>query len=594
MWRRRTLTSLNNLAGTGQFERLSHRGRVRRRKDGELMRLLKTVIARIFPAGQLPYVWTQIGITTTDHLMNLQPVLINGQWRPSTGTQTFQAQNPANRETLPDVYPVSPWEEVEEALIAATNALKIVRRFPAARIADFLEAYAAEVELRIDDIVQAAHLETALPVSPRLKDGEMPRTLNQIRQAAAACRSRSWSLPTIDTNTNIRSMFGPIGPVAVFGPNNFPLAFNSIAGGDFAAAIAAGNPVIAKGHSSHPRTTQLFAEAAHQASQTTDMPPGWIQLLYRTSHADGARLVSHPLIGASGYTGSRHAGLVLKEAADRAGKPIYLELSSINPVYILPGALEERCDEIVDEFVGSCLLGGGQFCTNPGLVILKAGELAEQFIQSVAEKFAGSPPGTLLSEGVERNLRAGIVAIQQTGAHVVTGNQPADSDRCSYANTLLRSTGKSFLENPAGHQAEAFGNASLVVVGESDDELIAMTEQLEGNLTGCIYSASDGSDDALYDEIADELRRHVGRLLNDKMPTGVAVSPAMNHGGPFPATGHPGFTAVGIPASIRRFAMLECYDNVRPHRLPNILKDKNLRDDYFRFIDGKWTSADIE
>lgn len=525
--------------------------------------------------------------------MTSQPVYINGQWRASTGTSTFQATNPATKETLPEVFPVSPWSEVEEALVAAAAAFKTVRTYPTSRFGDFLEAYAAEIELRIDDIVQAAHLETAYPISPRLKDGEMVRTLDQLRQAAAAAREQSWTLPTIDTKSNIRSMLGPIGPVAVFGPNNFPLAFNSISGGDFAAAVAAGNPVIAKGHSAHPRTTQLFAEAAKLACETTGMPNGFVQLIYRTSHEDGAKLVSHPLLGATGYTGARHAGLVLKEAADRGGNPIYLELSSINPVFILPGSLEERLETIVDEFVSSCLLGTGQFCTNPGLVVLKAGENAEKFITAVAEKFSAAPAGTLLGEGVEQSLRAGIVAIQRTGAHIVTGNEPVDSSRCCYANTLLRATGQAFLDNPAGHQSEAFGNASLVVVAETDEELVAIAERLEGNLTGCVYSQTAGSDDALYDAVATELRRHVGRLLNDKMPTGVAVSPAMNHGGPFPATGHPGFTAVGIPASLRRFAMLECYDNIRPHRLPAALQNKNPHENLYRLIDGKWTTDDV-
>lgn len=522
-----------------------------------------------------------------------QPVLINGEWKASIGEATFQALNPATKEVLPELYPVSPWEEIEQVLIAASAAFKTVRNYPPQRFADFLEAYAAEIELKGEQIVAAAHLETALPVSPRLQDGELPRTINQLRQAAEAARSQSWTLPTIDTAANIRSMLGPIGPVAVFGPNNFPLAFNSIAGGDFAAAVAAGNPVIAKGHSSHPRTTQLFAEAAQHACETVGLPPGFVQLIYRTSHADGARMMGHPLLAAAGYTGARHAGLVLKEAADKVGKPIYLELSSINPVVILPGALQERGAALVDEFVGSCLMGAGQFCTNPGLVLLKAGPEAEEFIAAVAEKFAAAPVGTLLGEGGERSLRAGIVAIQQTGAHIVTGNQPVDNNRCCYANTLLRATGAAFLENPQGHQEEAFGNASLVVVAEDDEQMLAVLEQLEGNLTGCIYSRTTGEDDALYDLIAPELRRHVGRLLNDKMPTGVAVSPAMNHGGPFPATGHPGFTAVGIPASIRRFAMLECYDNVRPHRLPAALQDKNPHEQLYRCIDGEWTTADI-
>ncbi len=524
--------------------------------------------------------------------MSVQPVLIDGDWRESAGDDTFQAVNPATKQPLTDEFPVSPWSEVEEVLQAADVAFATVRGWSGERFAAFLDAYADAIEARIDAIVDLAHQETGLPVEPRLKNVELPRTTNQLRQAAAATRDGSWVNATIDTATGIRSQLAAIGPVAVFGPNNFPLAFNSIAGGDFAAAVAAGNPVIAKGHSSHPGTTKLLAEAAHEAVQATDMPSGFVQLIYRTSHEDGAKLVSHPSLGATGYTGSRQAGMVLKEAADRVGKPIYLELSSINPVFILPGALSERGDALADEFTSSCLMGAGQFCTNPGIVVLKASDETDRFVEAVAAGFAKTPPGTLLSGGVEQNFRAGIVALQRAGAEIVTGNEPADGDRFCYANTLLKVTGDQFIKNPHGLQEEAFGNASLFVIASDDEQLARVAEQFEGNLTGCFYTDRNGSDDELYDRLAPIVRHRVGRLLNDKMPTGVAVSPAMNHGGPFPATGHPGFTAVGIPASITRFAMLQSYDNIRPHRLPSTLQDKNP-DNMWRKIDGEWSQQDI-
>lgn len=524
--------------------------------------------------------------------MTTQPILIDGEWRQSAGTNTFQAVNPANKQPIADEFPVSPWGEVEKALNAADDAFKTVSEWPGERFAAFLEAYADAIEARTDAIVDLANQETGLPVEPRLKNVELPRTTNQLRQAAAAARDGSWVNATIDTATGIRSQLAAIGPVAVFGPNNFPLAFNSIAGGDFAAAIAAGNPVIAKGHSSHPGTTKLLAEAAHEAAQSTDMPTGFVQLIYRTSHEDGAKLVSHPLLGASGYTGSRQAGLVLKTAADRVGKPIYLELSSVNPVFILPGALNERLDDLATEFTTSCLMGAGQFCTNPGIVVLKSGEQTEQFVATVAKSFAEATPGTLLSGGVEQNFRAGIVALQRAGAEVITGNEPADGERFCYANTLLKVTGDQFLADPHGLQEEAFGNASLFVIASDDDQLARVAEQFEGNLTGCFYTDTQGSDDAVYDRLAPIIRQRVGRLLNDKMPTGVAVSSAMNHGGPFPATGHPGFTAVGIPAAITRFAMLQSYDNIRSHRLPPALQDENPGR-MWRRIDGEWTLNDI-
>lgn len=525
--------------------------------------------------------------------MSVQPVLIDGVWRKSSGSKTFQAVNPATKEPLQDSYPLSPWAEIDQVIHAASKAAELVRSWPGERFARFLERYAERIDSRAGDLTALANQETGLPVEPRLAKAELPRTTNQLRQAAAAAREGSWLRPVIDTAANIRSVFGPIGPVVVFGPNNFPFAFNGISGGDFAAAVAAGNPVIAKGHSSHPGTTRLFAEEAHQAAQETELPPGFVQLIYRTDHADGEKLVSHPLIGATGYTGARETGLVLKAAADRAGKPIYLELSSINPVVVLPGALAERAAGIADEFTTSCLMGTGQFCTNPGLVLLLAGNDTENFIQLVKQRFEAAPVGTMLSEGVLKHFEKGIAAIKGAGAQVVTGGEAGGGKGFSYRNTLLRVSGDQFLKNPAALQTEAFGNSSLYVVAKDVEQMIAVLDRMEGNLTGCVYSATGGQDDQLYNRVAPALRQRVGRLLNDKMPTGVAVSPAMNHGGPFPATGHPGFTAVGIPTSIQRFAMLQSYDSVRPHRLPPALQNKNPCGKLWRLIDGAWTLGDI-
>ncbi len=525
-------------------------------------------------------------------MSSVHPVLINGQWTASAGRDTFTAVNPATRSALPDVYPVSPWSELEAALVAADEAFQTVRAWPGERFAKFLEAYADRIEGQAPQLIETAHRETALPVEPRLKVAELPRTVNQLRQAAAAAREGSWALPTIDTKQNIRSLHAPLGPVAVFGPNNFPFAFNGIAGGDFAAAVAAGCPVIAKGHPSHPTTTRIFAELAHEAAVATGMPPGFVQLVYRISHADGEKLAGHPLLGSIGYTGARHAGLVLKRAADAVGKPIYLELSSINPVFFLPGAIAERGEKLAEEFTGSCLMGAGQFCTNPGLVIAIGGLATEALVADIARRFDAAPPGTLLGPAVEKSLNAGLETLRAAGATQVTSGK-ADPARCCVANTLLRVDGAAFLRDPHRLQTEAFGNSSLVVVARDEAELLAVTGVLEGNLTGCIYSATNGADDPLYDRLAPALRQKVGRLLNDKMPTGVAVSPAMNHGGPFPATGHPGFTAVGIPASIRRFSALHSYDAVRPHRLPASLQNKSPHPSLARLVDGVWTTGDI-
>ena len=523
---------------------------------------------------------------------SVQHVLLNGHWTTSQGTSTFQAVNPATEQPMPGLFPVSPWSEIDLALSAAAAVSREMRGWPGSRFAEFLEAYATEIDARAELLTETAHAETGLPKSPRLKDAELPRTINQLRQAASSARTEAWRNPVIDTVANIRSMLGAIGPVVVFGPNNFPFAYNGAAGGDFASAIAAGNPVIAKGHPCHPETSRIFGEAAVAAIRSTNMPSALVQLIYRTSHEDGARLVSDHRIGAVGYTGARQTGLKLKAAADAAGKPIYLELSSINPVFILNGALKERGASVADEFTTSCLMATGQFCTNPGLVIVPSGDAGDVLVAAVAERFSKAPIGTMLAEGVRKSFSTGIRTLIDAGASLVTGGQSGGGKGVSFQNTLLKVSGRQFLVNPEVFQTEAFGNGSLFVQADSVSQMVEIAEVLEGNLTGSIYSDSAGRDDGDYAAIEMALRTRVGRLLNDKMPTGVAVSSAMNHGGPYPATGHPGFTAVGMPASIVRFGMLQSYDAVRADRLPPVLQNKNPGN-VWRRVNGEWTMADV-
>ena len=497
------------------------------------------------------------------------PVLIAGAWRPSLSSGTFTATNPRTRQKLPDSYPVSGWQDIDAALASADAAAREIRAMPdpGVRIAAFLEAHADAIEARADALCQAAHEETALALSPRLKDVELPRTTNQLRQAAAAAREGSWRRPTIDAKANIRSCLAPIGPVLVIGPNNFPFAFNAISGGDFASAIAAGNPVIAKAHPLHPTTSRLLAEAAHEAAGAAKLPAGAVQMLYHMSPEDGSRMVADQHLTAVAFTGSRAAGLKLKAAADVAGKLFFGEMSSINPVVILAGALAERASDIASEFVTSATMGSGQFCTNPGLVLMLAGRENEAFIGDVRSRLAATAAGTLFSEAGCATLLKAVDSLRRAGAEVLTGGQPGAGDGYCVENTLLRVSAARFLQDPHAFQTECFGTATLLVVAESPEELTRVIETLDGNLTGSIYSSTASADEEAYKLISAALRPRVGRLLNDKMPTGVAVSPAMHHGGPFPATSQPHFTAVGIPAAIWRFTQLECYDNVRPERL---------------------------
>jgi len=525
----------------------------------------------------------------------MHKVLVGGEWRPAARPAgSFNALDPETGKNLPGAYPVSTWPDLRDALEAGAAAADGLADIGPGPIADFLEAFAGKLEERRDELARTAHLETALPLEPRLRTVEFPRMADQLRQAARACRDRSWCRATIDSGLNIRSKLGPLGgPVVVLGPNNFPFAFNAAAGGDFAAALAAGNPVIAKANPGHPETTRLLAEAAWEALQGTSLPRSAVQLLYHFGPEDGLKLVSHPLVGATAFTGSRAAGLKIKQAADRAGKPVYVEMSSANPVFILPGALRERAEAIVGELAGSCLLAGGQMCTKPGLAVLVDDAAGRQFTAAVKAAFESAGPGILLGPKVLQGLKEASARLDRSGAELVTGGREPGGPGFRFLPTLFRLPGAAFLHDPAAFQVESFGTLTLLVLARDAAEMAEIASRLEGHLTGTVYSHSGGADDAAYAALEPRLRRKVGRLLNDRMPTGVAVSPAMNHGGPFPATGHPGFTAVGLPAAMTRFAALHSYDNVRPGRLPAELRDENPTGRMWRLVDGEWTQKSL-
>jgi len=499
---------------------------------------------------------------------------------------TFRAVDPTTGEEIGDAFRVSDWADVDAALSAAADLSEAAP----AGIADLFERYAARLEADGAALAELAGRETGLPVEPRLLQVELPRTVSQLRQAAAAVRGESWTQPVIDTAAKIRSCYGPLGkPVLVLGPNNFPFAFNAVAGSDFACALAARNPVIAKGHPGHPGTTDALYRHAAAALAEAGLPATAVQLLHDVAPEVGLRLAADARLGALAFTGSRRSGLALKAAADEAGIPSYLEMSSINPVFFLPGALAERGDALVAELCASAVLGAGQFCTNPGLVVLPAGAAASRFLAAAAETLAATPPGVLLGRGVLHALDESVAALVSAGARLHTGGTPAPGPGFRFPPTLLSVSGQTFVDDPRVLQREAFGPATLLVLA---DDLPAVARALEGSLTASIYSAAGGGDDEAYRRLAPILRARAGRLLDDRMPTGVAVSPAMNHGGPYPATAHPGFTAVGIPAAIRRFAALHCYDQVRESRLPPVLRDRNPGG-VWRDIDGRFTRDDV-
>ncbi len=519
----------------------------------------------------------------------MEPIWIEGQWQLADASLSFQAHNPATGEILPGAFPVSSWADCDRALVAAGQAFKELRAVSGEQIALFLEGYADSLEARAAELVETAHRETALPVKPRLKDVELPRTTIQLRQAAQASREGSWMQSVIDTKRNIRSCFAGIGPVVVFGPNNFPFAFNGVAGGDLAAALTAGCPVIAKAHPLHPATSRLLAQCAAEALAAFDLPPATVQMLYHLRPEDGLRLVADARVGATSFTGSRSAGLLLKKAADSAGRPIYLELSSLNPIVFLPGALAERGEALATETADSGLAGAGQFCTSPNLLIVVQGTDSQNFVDAVTAAYSNRPASPLLSSEGRDSLHRSVGDLLEAGAALLTGGEPhPEAQGACYRNTILQASGGQFLADPERLQKEAFGNAALFVVCADVEELLRALESLEGNLTASIYSGTTGDDDALYTRVEALLRPRCGRLLNDKMPTGVALSPAMNHGGPYPSTGHPGFTSVGIPRSIQRFGALQSYDGVRKYRLPAALQDTAPNKAMWRVVDDAW------
>ncbi|MBN6149724.1 aldehyde dehydrogenase family protein [Xanthomonas sp. AmX2] len=524
----------------------------------------------------------------------MQPLLLAGRWQPSLETRgRLRAEDPRTGAEIGPEFPVSGAADLEAALAAAVQVADALAAAAPERIAAFLDAYADAIEADVATLVELAHAETALASEPRLAKVELPRASGQLRQAAHAVREHSWTQPVIDTAAGLRAQLGPLHkPVLVFGPNNFPFAFNAVAGSDFASAIAARNPVIAKAHPSHPATSQRLAQLAHRALLDNGLPAAAVQLLYHFDSKLGLELAGDPRLGAIGFTGSRAGGLALKAAADRAGVLAYVELSSINPVFLLPGALAERGQALAQEFFASCTMGSGQFCTNPGIVVVPEGEAGDAFVAAARAHFAAAAPNVLFSRGVLEHLQRGVATLRDAGAELLAGGDADPASGYRHAPTLLSVSAQAFVAQREALQTEAFGPVSLLVRAADMAQMTALARSFDGNLTGTLYRAADGSDDVAFAAVAAALRPRVGRLICNKMPTGVAVSAAMNHGGPYPSTGHPGFTAVGMPAAIRRFAALHSYDGVPDALLPELLRDRNPGG-VQRLIDGVWSTADV-
>ncbi len=517
-----------------------------------------------------------------------EPILVAGEWRPAAATRTYRATDPSNGSQRDAEWPVSGWSDVDAALDAATSAARELAILPSATIASFLERYAARIEARATDLVAAAHSETGLAVKPRLADVELPRTLDQLRQAAAAAREGTWRMAMIDHAKNIRAAASGLGPVVVFPPANFPFAYGAVTGGDFAAAIAAGNPVIAKAHEGHPGVSRLAAEEALTALKETGLPTATVQLLHGLDSADGLRLVADPRIGATGFTGSQRAGEELFRAASAAGRVIWVEMGSVNPVVLLPGSLAERGTSIADELTASVTGSAGQFCTKPGVVFLVGDTAGRAFTTAVVGRFDAIGPQVLLGAAACDRLVASIGSLEAAGARRLAGIIAA-SGPASHVPVLLEVAVHELLARPEAFLVEAFGNATLLVVCDSLEELTQAVACVHGSLGASLYAAKDGRDDSAFAVIAPLLVERAGRIIENRMPTGLGVVPSMQHGGPWPSAGPPFFSAVGFPWTILRFARRVCYDGWSQSRLPEIVRDEPPSGSPWRYIDHTWT-----
>lgn len=516
------------------------------------------------------------------------PILVAGTWRPATAVDSYHAFHPATATPDAAAWPVSGWADIDAALDAAVAAARQLAALPDDHRATFLERYAQRLEAKAAELVAAAHAETGLAVKPRLTEIELPRMLDQLRQAAAAAREGTWRMAMIDAERNIRSAAFGLGPVVVFPPGNFPFAYGAVTGGDFAAAIAAGNPVIAKAHPGCPSVSLVAAREAVEALREARLPPATVQLLHGIAPADGLRLVADARVGATGFTGGHEAGKKLFAAASAAGRVIWVEMGSLNPVVLLPGALVERGAAIADELTASVTGSAGQFCTKPGLVFLVDDIAGKSFVAGLAATFQGVGEQVLLGPtGLER-LAGGIARLRAAGARMIAGGvTPAEG--CRHPATLLEVSAAGLLAKPEQLLVEAFGNATLLVRCTTLDELARALALVPGALGASLYLARDGRDDAAAATIQPVLEARTGRLIENRMPTGLAVTPPMQHGGPWPSAAPPFFSAVGMPWSILRFARRLCFDGVSAMRLPDCLRDAPPSGHPWRFIDRTWT-----
>ncbi len=499
--------------------------------------------------------------------------------RAVRGTRAaLQGVDPVSGQSLLPAYGGASREQLDQACDLAWRAWAPYRELGAAAHARLLDAIAAHIEDLGEELIDRAALETALDAA-RLR-GERARTTAQLRLFAQLAREGRHVEPRHDPalpgrapqpRPDLRMGHMGIGPVAVFGASNFPLAF-SVAGGDTASALAAGCPVVVKAHNAHPGTSELVGRAVQAAARETGMPDGVFSLLYGADEQIGAWLVAHPRIQAVGFTGSRGGGDALARIAGSRARPIpvFAEMSSVNPVFVFPGALRERAGAIASGFVQSMTLGSGQFCTKPGLVFLLGDEGAQEFVDTLERQLRATRTAPLLSAGIAARYRQ---ATQQAGARASSPSLSAatasDGTRAQVFVLGLRE----FADDPAWGE-EMFGPAAVVVRCANAGELAPLLDGLAGQLTATVVV--EAGDHAAARPLMRVLETLAGRLLMNGWPTGVEVCEAMVHGGPYPACSDPRFSSVGTLA-IRRFLRPVCYQNMAADLLPGWLHEQKPR-----------------
>jgi 2,5-dioxopentanoate dehydrogenase len=514
---------------------------------------------------------------------------IIGFSRGSESGDTFAAFDPATGNAIDPPFHSATMDELERAAALADDARLKYAALPGRIRAKFLRAIADNIEALGDTLIKRASLETALPENRFL--GERARTCGQLRMFADLLDEGSWVDARIDhaipdrepvPKPDVRSMLKPLGPVAVFCASNFPLAY-SVAGGDTASALAAGCPVIVNGHTAHPGTAELVGLAVSKAVRDHNMPEGTFSLLFSSDYDIGQALVKNPAIKAVGFTGSRKGGRALMDivAARPEPIPIYTEMSSVNPTFLLPNAVRERGEEIVKGLHASVTGGVGQFCTKPGLVFLPEAAESGGFVSDFRSQIEATVPSPLLTKGIQKSYKT---ASEKRQAEVEEFHENGSSDLTGFAvnPSVFETNAVSFLSTPDLNE-EIFGPTTLLIRSNDHEELLQIARSLEGQLTASVHGTEE--DLAEYADLIAILETKAGRLIFNGFSTGVEVCPSMVHGGPYPATSDGRWTAVGTRA-IERFSRLVGYQNFPQSALPDELKDGNPLD-IRRMVDGK-------